>query len=405
MRFLIIDHYYPSFLESFYKGRSGLARQPYVEQWRTIMAQCFGTADFYSSNLKKLGHEAEEVVANCRPMQMRWARENNLQPNNGLPHFRVRRIKGVPVPHIKSDGRWRSQVLLGQIKSYKPDVLYIQDMISTEPSFLQEARPYAGIIVGQHATWIPKGLPVRLYDLVVSSLPNVVSFIRDQGGRAEYLRLGFEASLLKRLPEQRQPLYDVGHVGGYGPIHAERNALLEYLARHVKVDFWGYGEDRLQPASPVRRNFHGEAWGLGMYRVRQASRIVVSKHIASVAGPWANLMTLYEATGLGSLLVIDQRRDLSSIFELGKEVVAYIDAQDCVEKVRYYLEHEEERLAIAQAGHRRTLQEHTYYHRMQELVDLLERFLRKKDHRHPAMAEVGHSTPRDSEQVVSQAGH
>jgi spore maturation protein CgeB len=82
-------------------------------------------------------------------------------------------------------------------------------------------------------------------------------------------------------------------------------------------------------------------------------------------------MTLYEATGVGALLVIDQREDLHRLFAPGKEVVAYRSPGECAELIGYYLTHEEERRAIALAGQQRTLSEHTYYHRMQELVDIL----------------------------------
>jgi hypothetical protein len=34
-----------------------------------------------------------------------------------------------------------------------------------------------------------------------------------------------------------------------------------------------------------------------------------------------------------------------------------------------------EREAIARAGQERTLREHTWYHRMQELIDIVERYL------------------------------
>ena len=39
--------------------------------------------------------------------------------------------------------------------------------------------------------------------------------------------------------------------------------------------------------------------------------------------------------------------------------------------IRHYLEHEEERRAIAEAGQRRTLREHSYAVRMEELSEVL----------------------------------
>ena len=73
MTFLIIDTYYHGFLRAFCAQHADLSDRPYAEQWRILMDQCFGTADFYSINLRKLGHDAHEVVANCEPLQRRWA--------------------------------------------------------------------------------------------------------------------------------------------------------------------------------------------------------------------------------------------------------------------------------------------------------------------------------------------
>ena len=71
-------------------------------------------------------------------------------------------------------------------------------------------------------------------------------------------------------------------------------------------------------------------------------------------------MRLYEATGVGSLLLTDEGANLSELFEPGREVVTYADVDDLVEKARHYLAHDEERRAIASAGQARTLRDHTY---------------------------------------------
>src|SRR5262252_2070073 len=103
-----------------------------------------------------------------------------------------------------------------------------------------------------------------------------------------------------------------------------------------------------------------------MFRILAASKMVVNYHI-DIAQSYANNMRLFEATGTGALLVTDWKKNLHEMFELGKEAIAYRTPEECVEQVRYYLEHEEEREKIALAGQQRTLQEHTNYQRMQEL--------------------------------------
>ena len=64
-----------------------------------------------------------------------------------------------------------------------------------------------------------------------------------------------------------------------------------------------------------------------------------------------------------------------SCSSLARKSLTYTDEDDLVEKIGNYLADEDERRRIARAGQQRTLREHTYAHRMQELVDVLERYL------------------------------
>jgi spore maturation protein CgeB len=82
-------------------------------------------------------------------------------------------------------------------------------------------------------------------------------------------------------------------------------------------------------------------------------------------------MRLYEATGVGTLLITDAKVNLRDMFEPDQEVVIYRDAQECVAKLRYYLSHPDDAVAIAAAGQRRTIREHTYADRMRQLTQIL----------------------------------
>jgi len=106
----------------------------------------------------------------------------------------------------------------------------------------------------------------------------------------------------------------------------------------------------------------------------QRSRIALNVHI-DMAEQYAANMRLYEATGVGTMLLTDWKKNLHEMFEIGNEVVAYRSTRECVELVQHYLAHDEEREAIARAGQQRTLSEHSYYHRMQELTEILGRYL------------------------------
>ena len=53
----------------------------------------------------------------------------------------------------------------------------------------------------------------------------------------------------------------------------------------------------------------------------------------------------------------------------GKEIACFETPEELREKIRYYLEHEDERLAIAAAGHERAQREHQAIHRLQRIID------------------------------------
>ena len=114
-----------------------------------------------------------------------------------------------------------------------------------------------------------------------------------------------------------------------------------------------------------------------MYGILQQSRITLNYHI-DLAEDFANNLRLFEATGAGTLLLTDSKRNLHELFDPGREVVVYHNPDDCVELARSYLEHEGERNAIAKAGQRRTLRDHTYRLRMQELAALFESRLKSQ---------------------------
>ena len=107
-----------------------------------------------------------------------------------------------------------------------------------------------------------------------------------------------------------------------------------------------------------------------MYRVLARTQVAVNRH-GDIAEDYANNMRLFEATGVGALLVTESARNLPGLFTPGEEVVTYDSPDDLVEKVRHYVARPEERRAIAAAGQRRTLAEHTYTRRMEQLDALL----------------------------------
>lgn len=373
MKIVIVDTYYPTFLAHIYAQEKWLAAADYQAQLQALLDACFGTSDFYSRHLNELGCEALDIVVNCAPLQEAWARENQ-----------------VPVSHLALSAPWwlfrlpllgkallrlpgLMAVAVAQIKAASPDVLYCQDLSFFPGEVISELKRHVRLIVGQIASPLPSESLIRGYDLILTSFPHFVDRLRRFGVNSEYFRIGFDERVLSVMGEVKK---DIGFsfVGGISGHHRGSNSLLEYLAEHTAIRVFGYGAHTLPTHSPISRRHEGEVWGLAMYRTLARSRITLNRHI-DVAENYANNMRLFEATGTGAMLLTDRKDNLSDLFESGKEVVTYCSKEEAVAMVCHYLDHPEEAEDIAAAGRARTLRDHTYAQRMQELVPILSRYM------------------------------
>jgi len=69
----------------------------------------------------------------------------------------------------------------------------------------------------------------------------------------------------------------------------------------------------------------------------------------------------------GTLMLCNRNEALHEFYEPGKEYVEFDDLEDCVEKARFYLNHEAERERLAEAYYRRTQREHLWQCRFEKL--------------------------------------
>lgn len=400
MRFLILNTInYPEYLSWFYTQRPGLKSKPYEAQMRAWNEGVYFRANFYSENLRKLGHEARDIYVNNEFLQRAWAREHGLGledppsmtvPDSSVLQWARRRAAATPLRYLKPlfspllplkespRPAWYYDILAAQIQRYKPDVLLNTSMYRVSSAFLKTIKPHVRLLVGQHAaglfcSQLPRSEDPRRYDLVVSSFLPTVQWFRERGIPAELLRLGFEPRILSLLNGGDSTRISTSFVGSVPLMHSSRVRFLEDLCSQLDIEAWAPSVEHLHPESPLREAYMGMAWGLQMYQILARSLITLNHH--GDVPSYANNMRLFEATGVGTLLITDWKGNLNELFEPGKEVVAYRSAEECAELIQYYLKNEAERKAIARAGQQRTLKEHTYCQRMADLSDLVNRYL------------------------------
>ena len=84
---------------------------------------------------------------------------------------------------------------------------------------------------------------------------------------------------------------------------------------------------------------------------------------------------IFEGMACGKMVLTDrlpESRGLEELFIDGQEIVLYNDMFDCIEKMNYYNENEEERERIAYNGMTKVIANHTQIQRVDKLIEKFE---------------------------------
>lgn len=365
-KILLVTSFYPEFLSDLYQAEPELSAMPYKEQHKRLFDTGFGVGDAYSANLRLLGCEAIDIVCDADVMQQAWADEHGLTQSGNI-HDR------------------RRQILAAQVEAFRPDVVYVFEWSPLGDEFLHAMKRKVALRVGQIASPIPENRTFSGYDLMLSSWPPIVDHFAATGMTSAYFRLGFDERVWERIGQQPRR-FDVTFVGGFAPSHTARVPWLEALLGEVDIDIFGYGLDRVPSNSPIRDHFRGPAWGHRMFEILGQSKITLHLNATinvpgQASDDYACAMRFYEASGMGTCLLTENKSNLSDLLTPGTEICAYENMDQAIEIIRHYLTHDTERETIAQAGQARTLREHTYRARMSELLEILTRQLAARSSR------------------------
>lgn len=400
-RFVKITNYYRNFLNYYYSKKPQITNLSYQGQLDDLMNEAFGWSNFYQINLNKLGNDAYEIVANAEPLQSTWAKEHG----------------------VNSSGE---NLLIEQLKFYKPEVIFFQDSLSFSPSFIAEIKnkikTVKKIIGWCCSPYTKQQLSnYKLFDFVLTCSPGFRKAIEGIGIISYQLNHAFESSLLPRINEKNDfPNTDFIFIGsfiGNKDFHDERIKLIEsLLKKNVNITLYtnlprdssiyifgqkiGYSISQafksiglenlalnlplIQKSArltemPKKINFSDAfkkaanskpLYGIEMFKAISKSKIGFNSH-GGVAGEYAANVRLFEVTGVGSCLLTDYKKNLVDFFEPDKEVVAYKSADECAEKVNWLLSHPNDLEQIAAMGQKRTLKDHTFERRAEELNEII----------------------------------
>lgn len=384
-----ITSFYPGYLKNYYGRFPDIVEKSYSEQLAHLMSDSFGWADYFAKNLKLLGINAHEIVFNVKPLQEAWAYENKIK-----------------VADLK-------RILIEQLRNIKPDILFVEDAFSLNGDWIEHARkeiPSIRQIFGWCAVnYTQKDFDnFKPFDYMLSCTPGFRDEFIKNGKKSYLLYHAFEKDILNRIPQSgasmEKDMIFIGSVILQEAFHLKRLELLNkindanvkleiyaVLKRHGKYKnllkciyqylrkFFSFLKSENMQAFPMSIIDDYNAlcsicktpvYGIEMFKTMSKAKICFNNHI-DAAGEYAGNMRLFEATGVGTCLLTDHKKNISEIFEADREIVTYKNVDECIEKTLWLLNHDREREEIALSGQKRVLKEHTYYNRAQQLNDII----------------------------------
>jgi spore maturation protein CgeB len=220
--------------------------------------------------------------------------------------------------------------------------------------------------------------------------PEIFSPFQDILGKKVYF-IPQAANTAYHFPETPSKKFacDIAFVGSYYCEKKQQfNELLLPLRRKYDVRIYGTGwtvKDRiLRLGSGIARKLRLE----GLTKIINKNRLSISvddeRRLYASAKIWVNIHEYYKdgmvkgfsnerefiVPSCGGFQISDYIPGLERYFKLGEEIVVIRSKKEWFEAIDYYLTHEQERKAIQARGTARVLRDHTYSHRVRQLLDI-----------------------------------
>jgi glycosyltransferase involved in cell wall biosynthesis len=264
----------------------------------------------------------------------------------------------VPLNHLKG--------VAGEVtrKHGKPVLYYDGDVPASLPNmhgFASGFRIYQGADVGEYAGFI-------------SNSSGGEALLKALGARKTHtLWYGADPDVFSPLPVAVQDV-DVlfyGHGREYRArwlddmIKAPSNAMPEAQFRVRGLNLGDVGRAQPLPYLSFSK--------LREYACRSKVNLCITRDAhASVYG--SSSSRPFELAAMAACVVANPYDGLEAWFELGREMVVVHSAEEAIDRYRYLLAHDSERLAMGQRARERVLKQHTFRHRAQELLAIVRQY-------------------------------
>ena len=394
----IISILYRQYLEKYYERYSFIKEETYQKQYDHLLNDSSELVALYTRTFNKLGLDTSYVITNAHALQTAWKKQNNIDCKNNI------------------------SLVYEQIKNCNPDVLWIEDASYLNKDWINYVRrsmPSIKLIMSSHCAPCNDKLLNEFgnLDFVITCTPGIKLLFENNGIKSYLVYHGFDPGILEKLDQNNDfPDNDFVFSGSLymgGGFHFKR---IEYIERILKSDInlkiygnleskykiWakqlafcgyrglralhlekiissipflrenkGYGDTPIKNYSKRLINIAEPAvFGLDMYKAIYKAKITLNMH-GEVSGEYAGNVRLFEATGVGTCLLTERKKNLPDSFDCNSEIVVYDSIEDCIDKVKWLFQNDEKRKEIAKKGQQKTLKSHTIEERCKQIIEII----------------------------------
>lgn len=279
--------------------------------------------------------------------------------------------------------------VVGLAASIRPDVVLVLDSIHSLPIEKARAIRELGIRTAVWFTDDPYYTDVTqhiapCYDYVFTTELTCVAFYRDLGCReVHYLPFGINRAATKPVRVGTPYRSDICFIGtAYWNRVELIDRIADYLAGKNTIII-GYWWDRLKNYEKLKDKIKLGQWMSPEETLNYFSgaKIVINHHRLH-DDPTFNQNSrnipavsvnprMFEIGGSGAFQLTDMRGDLYNVYTPGVDLAVYHSPEDLIGKLEHYLTHEEERRAMALNALARTVRDHTYRSRLNQLFGIV----------------------------------
>jgi len=325
----------------------------------------------------------------------------------GAFYATLKRMPGIEVEYFPMDeiisqiGRDRmNKKLISEVEKKKPDLLfcilftdqikpetisYITDKTSTKtfnwfaddswrfhifskywaPLFTQIATTDPGAIAKYKALGINNVMSTQwAANPAVYHLPAMKKKVSGLGVTFVGAKYGNRGAYLEFLKNRGLPAEGFGNDWPNGRVSVDRMVEVFYSSR-VNLNFtetpFMTSKERLRIFSRPFLKHEQNGWRLNFRNPLGYLRSAIDSQRRQFKA------RIFEVPACGGFLLTGKVEGLADYYNIGREILVFDGKKDLLEKCSYYMAHDDARVAIAKAGYERTIKDHTYEKRFEEI--------------------------------------